>query len=116
MPAFRADRAQVEQVLLNLILNAAEAMPKGGLLRLSATLEKIDDEPCIALAIRDNGMGMSAERLLEVYGGGIGISNVHERLRLLYGDQFEMNIRSQEGEGTQIRIEIPELATVETAV
>jgi sensor histidine kinase YesM len=61
-------------------------------------------------------MGMTPERLLEVYGGGIGISNVHERLRLLYGDQFEMDIRSQEGEGTQIRIEIPELATVEPAV
>jgi len=60
-------------------------------------------------------MGMSHERLLEVYGGGIGISNVHERLRLLYGDQFEMDIRSQPGEGTQIRIEIPELAAVEAA-
>ena len=69
----------------------------------------------LAIAIDDNGMGMSTERLLEVYGGGIGISNVHERLRLLYGDQFEMDIRSQEGEGTQIRIEIPELAAVEPA-
>jgi sensor histidine kinase YesM len=38
---------------------------------------------------------------------------VHERLRLLYGDQFKMNIRSKEGEGTQIHIEIPELATAE---
>jgi two-component system, LytTR family, sensor kinase len=69
----------------------------------------------LTIEIDDNGMGMSNERLTEVYGGGIGISNVHERLRLLYGDQFVMNIRSQEGEGTQIRIEIPELATVETA-
>jgi two-component system LytT family sensor kinase len=69
----------------------------------------------LAIAIDDNGMGMSPERLLEVYGGGIGISNVHERLRLLYGDQFLMDIRSQEGDGTQIRIEIPELAAVEPA-
>ena len=69
----------------------------------------------LSIEIDDNGMGISPERLLEVYGGGIGISNVHERLRLLYGDQFEMDIRSQEGEGTQIRIEIPELATVEPA-
>ena len=67
----------------------------------------------LTIEINDNGMGMSNERLLEVYGGGIGISNVHERLRLLYGDHFEMDIRSQEGEGTQIRIEIPELATLE---
>jgi len=69
----------------------------------------------LAIEIDDNGMGMSPERLREVYGGGIGISNVHERLRLLYGVQFEMDIRSQAGQGTQIRIEIPELATVESA-
>ncbi len=69
----------------------------------------------LTIEINDNGMGMSPERLREVYGGGIGISNVHERLRLLYGDQFDMDIRSQPGEGTQIRIEIPELAAVEAA-
>jgi len=69
----------------------------------------------LTIEISDNGMGMSSERLKEVYGGGIGISNVHERLRLLYGDQFDMDIRSQPGEGTQIRIEIPELAAVEAA-
>jgi two-component system, LytTR family, sensor kinase len=67
----------------------------------------------LTIEIDDNGMGMSPERLTEVYGGGIGISNVHERLRLLYGDQFEMDIRSQPNEGTQIRIEIPEVAAVE---
>jgi len=67
----------------------------------------------LTIEIDDNGMGMSNERLLEVFGGGIGISNVHERLRLLYGDHFAMDIRSQEGEGTQIRIEIPEPATLE---
>jgi two-component system, LytTR family, sensor kinase len=69
----------------------------------------------LTIEISDNGMGMSPERLGEVYGGGIGISNVHERLRLLYGDQFDMDIRSQPGEGTQIRIEIPEVAAVEAA-
>ena len=69
----------------------------------------------LMIEIDDNGMGMSSERLLEVYGGGIGISNVHERLRLLYGDQFQMDIQSKEGEGTQIRIEIPEIAATEPA-
>jgi len=65
------------------------------------------------IEIEDNGMGISRERLLEVYGGGIGISNVHERLRLLYGDQFKMDIHSEEGQGTQIHIEIPSLSNVE---
>jgi two-component system, LytTR family, sensor kinase len=67
----------------------------------------------LAIEIEDNGMGISSERLAQIYGEGIGISNVHERLRLLYGDQFKMDIRSQEGQGTQIHIEIPELATAE---
>jgi two-component system LytT family sensor kinase len=61
----------------------------------------------LSIDIEDNGMGIPSERLGEVYGGGIGISNVHERLRLLYGDQFKMDIRSQAGEGTQIHLEIP---------
>ena len=61
----------------------------------------------LLIEIEDNGMGIPPERLVEVYGGGIGISNVHERLRLLYGDQFKMDIRSQAGEGTQIHLEIP---------
>ncbi len=68
----------------------------------------------LAIEIEDNGIGISPERLGEVYGGGIGISNVHERLRLLYGDQFKMDIRSQEGQGTLIHIEVPELAAVES--
>jgi two-component system, LytTR family, sensor kinase len=67
----------------------------------------------LLIEVSDNGMGIPPERLADVYGGGIGISNVHERLRLLYGDQFKMDIRSQEGQGTQIHIEIPELATAE---
>jgi two-component system LytT family sensor kinase len=67
----------------------------------------------LLIEVSDNGMGIPSERLADVYGGGIGISNVHERLRLLYGDQFKMDIRSQEGQGTQIHIEIPELATAE---
>jgi two-component system, LytTR family, sensor kinase len=69
----------------------------------------------LSIEIDDNGMGISPDRLAEVYGGGIGISNVHERLRLLYGDQFKMDIRSQEGQGTQIHIEIPALVTAEPA-
>src|ERR1700675_3366884 len=69
----------------------------------------------LLIEIEDNGMGISPERVAAVYGGGIGISNVHERLRLLYGDQFKMDIRSQEGQGTQIHIEIPELAAAEPA-
>jgi two-component system LytT family sensor kinase len=63
------------------------------------------------IEVEDNGLGIPQDRLSGVYAQGIGISNVHERLRLLYGDEFSMNIRSQEGAGTHIQIEIPDLVT-----
>jgi sensor histidine kinase YesM len=44
-----------------------------------------------------------------VYVEGIGLSNVRERLRVLYGTDFQLDIQSRPGEGTVIRIEIPEL-------
>ena len=47
--------------------------------------------------------------MAQVFEDGIGISNVHERLRVLYGADFRMDISSREGEGTRTRIEIPEL-------
>ena len=47
--------------------------------------------------------------MTNVFGEGIGISNVQERLRVLYGADFHMDISSKPGEGTRIRIDIPEL-------
>jgi two-component system LytT family sensor kinase len=63
----------------------------------------------LIIAIEDNGVGISEERMAQVFEDGIGISNVHERLRVLYGADFRMDISSREGEGTRTRIEIPEL-------
>jgi two-component system LytT family sensor kinase len=72
----------------------------------------------LVIVIEDNGVGIPKERMGQVFGDGIGISNVHERLRVLYGADFRMDISSREGEGTRIRIEIPELipAISETSV
>jgi two-component system, LytTR family, sensor kinase len=61
------------------------------------------------IEIADNGVGISEEKLPHVYVEGIGLSNVRERLRVLYGADFNLDIQSQPGEGTVIRIEIPEL-------
>src|SRR5215831_4185212 len=60
--------------------------------------------------IADNGVGISEEKMPHVYVEGIGLSNVRERLRVLYGEDFKLNIESREGQGTTIRIEVPELA------
>jgi two-component system LytT family sensor kinase len=68
----------------------------------------------LVIAIEDNGVGIPKERMAQVFEDGIGISNVHERLRVLYGADFRMDISSREGEGTLIRIEIPELIPTAT--
>ena len=57
-------------------------------------------------------MGIPTEKLSRAYVEGIGISNVHERLKVLYGDDFRLDIESEPGRGTRIRIEVPELVSV----
>jgi len=69
-----------------------------------------NDRLCIE--IEDNGVGISEERLPQVYVEGIGLSNVRERLRVLYGTDFNLDIASQEGKGTTIRIDVPQLVPV----
>src|SRR5271154_6185810 len=64
------------------------------------------------IEIEDNGVGISEEKMPHVYVEGIGLSNVRERLRVLYGEDFHLEIVSHEGQGTIIRIEVPELMPV----
>ncbi len=61
------------------------------------------------IEIEDNGVGISEEKMPHVYVEGIGLSNVRERLRVLYGEDFNLDIQSQEGQGTLIRIDVPQL-------
>jgi two-component system LytT family sensor kinase len=62
----------------------------------------------LLIEVEDNGTGIPEHRLPEVYGGGIGFRNVRDRLKLLYGSDFRMDITSHPGQGTLIRIDIPE--------
>jgi two-component system LytT family sensor kinase len=59
------------------------------------------------IEIHDNGLGMSDERLQNALSGGIGLSNVDERLRVVYGTQCSVRLTSAPGQGTIARIEIP---------
>jgi two-component system, LytTR family, sensor kinase len=68
------------------------------------------------IEIEDNGAGISEEKMPHVYVEGIGLSNVRERLRVLYGTGFRLEIQSRSGEGTLIRIDIPELVSTMQAV
>ncbi len=63
------------------------------------------------IEIEDNGVGISEEKMPHVYVEGIGLSNVRERLHVLYGADFHLDIQSRPGEGTLIRIDIPELVS-----
>ena len=70
----------------------------------------------LRIEIEDNGVGISEEKMPHVYVEGIGLSNVRERLRVLYGTDFRLEIESRTGEGTVIRIDIPELVSTMQAV
>jgi len=65
------------------------------------------------IEVHDNGLGMSEERLGRALGDGIGLSNVNERLRTIYGANYQLKLRSVPGEGTCASIEIPDLALPE---
>ena len=79
----------------------------GGKIELRTT----SHEGRLRIEIEDNGVGISEEKMPHVYVEGIGLSNVRERLRVLYGADFHLDIQSRPGEGTVIRIEIPELVS-----
>jgi two-component system LytT family sensor kinase len=65
------------------------------------------------IEVHDDGLGMSEERLGHALGEGIGLSNVNERLRTIYGANYHLKLRSVPGEGTCASVEIPELAVPE---
>jgi two-component system LytT family sensor kinase len=69
----------------------------------------------LTVEIIDNGVGIPEQRRNEIYESGIGISNVHQRLKALYGQLFSMRIDSQPGEGTTIRFEVPVLSAPQEA-
>ncbi len=67
----------------------------------------------LLIEVRDDGVGIPAEKRGVVLESGIGISNVRERLKVLYGHDFSLQIESAPGRGTAIRFEIPEVVTPE---
>ena len=65
------------------------------------------------LEVHDDGVGMTGERLERAMGDGIGLSNVNERLRTIYGAGYQLKLSSEPGRSTCASVEIPELATPE---
>ena len=68
------------------------------------------------IIVEDDGVGIPEHKLATVFEQGIGVSNVNERLKVLFGSEYRMLIDSHAGRGTRIAIEVPELQTTLAAV
>jgi two-component system, LytTR family, sensor kinase len=85
---------------------------EGGTITLRATRRN----GRIAIQVSDDGLGIPKSRLPEIYASGIGIMNVQERLKVLYGHEFSMKVESEPGKGTIVLFELPEVVAAEEAV
>ncbi len=109
-----ADHAQLSNALINLALNARDAMPDGGTL----TFRTADDGPSvIRLEVSDTGIGMAPEVLAHIFdpffttkergrGTGLGLATVDSAVR---GHEGDITVRSEVGEGTTFQLRFPVL-------
>jgi signal transduction histidine kinase len=111
LPRVSADRSLLRQALLNLALNAVQAMPQGGELRFEAG--RAADRQ-VSLDVRDTGLGIAPEhlaRIFELYfttkeqGSGIGLSMVYRTIQLHDGS---IEVQSTPGHGTTFSIRLPQ--------
>jgi signal transduction histidine kinase len=121
LPATLADPELLKTCILNLVLNAFEAMPGGGRLSLAARLEGPEDARAIAVLVSDTGVGMSPEAAaiaFEPYvstketGVGLGLALVS---RIVEGHGGRVALDSTPGQGTSVRLLLPVRPPVEVA-
>lgn len=97
----------LQPIIENSIKHGLANKVDGGMVRLKAWMEGSR----LNISIEDDGVGIEESKLSSLFESGIGVSNVNERLRVLFGASYRMVIDSQPGQGTQTLIEIPELET-----
>ncbi len=123
LPAATADTNQLEMAILNLVVNARDAMPSGGEISIAATRQTLGDDPSIdlppgdyvCLSVRDHGHGMDAETLRKATepffttkgigkGTGLGLPMVHGFTQQIGG---ALTLESEAGAGTTARLWLP---------
>jgi len=102
----------LQPLVENSIKHGLASKVEGGVI----TIETHRLENRLQLIVQDDGVGIAEEKLATLLGEGIGVSNVTERLKVLFGSDYRMWIDSQPARGTKISIEMPEFQTAFTSV
>lgn len=113
--AARADPNELETALLNLVVNARDAMPDGGRVHIAVREDTVGPAPVVVLSVKDTGCGMDAamlERVVEPFfttkaigkGSGLGLAMV-ERFATQCGGSLKLE--SRPGQGTTVEIRLP---------
>jgi two-component system LytT family sensor kinase len=99
----------LQPLVENSIKHGLSSKVEGGSIYLRSRLSARD----LVVEVEDDGVGMGAAQLVErpngLGGTGIGMANVAERLKVLYGDTAKMTIDSRDGKGTLVRLRLPVL-------
>ena len=110
LPPVSGDRGQLTQVFFNILKNAMEAMPRGGLITLAT---EVDDE-FVGIRITDTGVGMERDAISRIFdpfyttkegGHGLGMMIV---LRILRAHGAQAGVDSEPGRGTTVTLRFPQ--------
>lgn len=110
----QADEDQIRQILMNIIINAIQAISEKGEIKIKTEKCLIKGDSGLKLIIEDNGVGISEKDLNQIFdpffstkeqGSGLGLSIVY---KLVEGHQGEIKVESKEGEGTKFIIYLPQ--------
>jgi len=95
----------LQPLIENSVKHGLSSKVDGGMVRFRSSLK----DGRLHLLVEDDGVGIPEVKLATLREQGIGVSNVNERLKVLFGSDYKMWIDSKPGQGTRIEIEIPEL-------